>query len=103
MKCDYVELPNGSRAIVCTSARRGAKQQKCACGKPATIQCDWKLPQMRDTIGKQGTCDRHICEKCALEVAPDKHLCGEHVFAYRRWQSKQAMKEKLKQDAGTQP
>lgn len=62
-------------AIVCTRARL----HKCAaCDQVAQYQCDWKL-------GAGKTCDRHLCDRHALEVAPDKHLCPEHQRAYDRW------------------
>jgi hypothetical protein len=34
---------------------------------------------------KSGTCDGPICKNCALEVAPDKHLCRFHQKAYEQW------------------
>lgn len=68
MPCTPFTLPNGARGILCTRTRR----PRCACGQPATLQCD--APAKR----KAGTCDRHLCAKCATEVGPDKHLCPGH-------------------------
>lgn len=69
MTCQPFTLPNGARGILCTRSRR----PRCACGQPATLQCD--APTKR----KSGTCDRHLCERCATEVGPDKHLCPTHA------------------------
>lgn len=68
MPCTPVTLPGGVRAIVCHRTRR----PRCACGAPATLQCD--APAQR----KSGTCDRYICPACATEVGPDRHLCQQH-------------------------
>lgn len=60
---------NGATGILCTRTRRPG----CACGRPSEFQCD--APTMR----KSGTCDKHLCSKCATEVGPDKHLCRTHA------------------------
>lgn len=70
MPCTPFTL-NGARGILCTRTRR----PRCACGQPATLQCD--APTKR----RSGTCDRHLCERCATEVGPDKHLCSTHAQA----------------------
>lgn len=69
MPCQPFTLPNGARGVLCTRSRR----PRCACGQPATLQCD--APTKR----KSGTCDRHLCAACAVEVGPDKHLCPGHA------------------------
>ena len=51
-------------AIVCTRGRR------CPCGRPATLECDWKVPTR-----KSGTCDAPICTGCTTSPAPGKDLC----------------------------
>lgn len=71
MPCTPVTLPGGARAIVCTRGPR----MRCACGHPATLQCD--APSGR----RSGTCDRHLCASCATEVGPDRHLCSTHAQA----------------------
>ncbi len=68
MPCTPVTLA-GTRAIVCTRTAR----PRCACGTPATLQCD--APSAR----RSGTCDRHLCAACATEVGPDRHLCPGHA------------------------
>jgi hypothetical protein len=45
--------------------------------------CDWKVAGKRS-----GTCDRALCAADALEVAPGKHLCREHQWAWRDWQKR---------------
>jgi hypothetical protein len=75
MPCEHVKLSGGGNAIVCTTSRR----QKCmACGKPANLLCDWKVPTRRS-----GTCDKPICEACTHSPAPDKDLCPVHAEVWR--------------------
>ena len=74
MHCRQVRIGDGF-AIVCTGSRPA---QRCRCGQAATLQCDWK-------IGLGRTCDAYICDRCAQQVGPDKHLCGEHRSAYTAW------------------
>lgn len=80
MTCDHVRLPGGGTAIVCSRSRR--PRQKCKCGQPATLLCDWKVKAR-----KSGTCDAPICATCAEEVGPDKHLCPDHLLAYAKWRA----------------
>lgn len=82
MHCTRVRLPNGLKAIVCSSGQLPLRHP-CACGKAAPFQCDWKL-------GGRKTCDRYICARHAQEVGPDKHLCPEHQVAYRQWLAQRA-------------
>ena len=69
MPCHPFTLPGGGSGILCTRTRR----PRCACGTVATLQCD--APTKR----KSGTCDRNLCERCATEVGPDKHVCQQHA------------------------
>lgn len=75
MPCRQVKLPGGGTAIVCSRGRR----QRCACGRPAELLCDWKVKGK-----KSGTCDRPICVVCAYQPALGKDLCPEHTEAWRR-------------------
>jgi hypothetical protein len=59
----------GARGFICTRRPR----PRCACGTPASLQCD--APTKR----RSGTCDRHLCTACAVEVGPDRHLCPTHA------------------------
>lgn len=74
MPCSHVKLPGGVSAIVCTSGRR----KRCACGKPSTRLCDWKVPGK-----KSGTCDQPICAGCTHVPAPDKDLCPKHAAEWK--------------------
>ena len=69
MPCTPFTLPGGVRGFIGTRGPR----PRCACGQPATIQSD--APTKR----KSGTCDRHLCARCATEVGPDRHVCREHA------------------------
>lgn len=84
MACNQVQLPDGSRAIVCGRERR----QLCIeCGRSATLLCDWKVPEHRS-----GTCDKPICRSCTTSPAPDKDLCPTHARAFHAWSGRQASK-----------
>lgn len=76
MACEFVELGNGGRAIVCGTGRPRAK---CRCGRPATLLCDWKLPTRRS-----GTCDAPLCPACTAAPAPGKDLCPDHAAEWQR-------------------
>lgn len=73
MTCEHVILPNGTAAIVCGRGRR----QRCKCGRPATLLCDWKVPSRRS-----GTCDAPICDRCTTSPAADKDLCPAHAAEF---------------------
>lgn len=81
MTCDPVRLPGGGTAIVCSSRRR----QRCKCGKPANLLCDWKVPAK-----KSGTCDVPLCSGCSTKPAPDKDLCPDHAEAFAAWKARHA-------------
>lgn len=76
--CYRMPMPDGSFGIICGG--RNQKMRYCDCSRPADFLCDWKMPDK-----KSGTCDGAICNKCALEVASDKHLCKFHQKAYEQW------------------
>lgn len=78
MTCHPVEIPGVGRGFVCTSGRR----KRCACGRPATLECDWKVPTR-----KSGTCDAPICAKCTTSPAPGKDLCGKHAEEFKVWKA----------------
>lgn len=76
MTCERVTLPGGARAIVCTTRKR----PRCACGRPATLECDWKVPTR-----KSGTCDAPICTRCTTSPAAKKDLCPAHTAEFQKW------------------
>lgn len=87
MACERVSLPGGGHAIVCGTRSR---RQRCACGKPATRLCDWKVPAAVSASGHatRATCDAPICASCATSPAPEKDLCPAHAAAWRAWQTR---------------
>jgi hypothetical protein len=81
MTCDVVTMPDGGRAIVCSSRRR----QRCKCGNAATLLCDWKVAGK-----KTGTCDAPLCPRCTTSPVADKDLCGAHAAAFGEWKAGRA-------------
>lgn len=75
MACHSVQLPDGTRAIVCGPKPR---RQRCSsCNRlGATLLCDWK-------IGDGRTCDKPICADCTHSPAPGKDLCPEHAAEWK--------------------
>jgi hypothetical protein len=69
MPCTPFTLPGGASGILCTRRPR----IRCACGGTASLQCDALSTR------RSGTCDRHLCSRCAPEVGPDRHLCPTHA------------------------
>lgn len=71
-------LADADHVLVRGEKRRiNRKAKYCICGRPADFVCDWKYGEK--------TCDWPVCAKCALEVAPDRHLCKFHQKAYEQW------------------
>jgi len=84
MACEFVQLENGARAIVCGS--RSSRRDRCvACGRRATLECDWKVPSRRS-----GTCDAPLCASCTTSPAPGKDLCPDHAA---EWQNRVAARQ----------
>lgn len=88
MKCTSVLLPQGVRAIVCTSGRRVGRRRNCSvCGAyvPVSDQrlCDWKLAPVKELGRKPVTCDTLMCPKCSFVPAPDKDLCPTHADIWK--------------------
>lgn len=72
MPCDPVTLPGGGTAIVCS--RRPAPKRCVHCGARS-----WKLCDGPAAAGPPGaTCDRSLCDRCAIHVAPDLDFCRDH-------------------------
>lgn len=71
MPCRYIELPDGTRALVCSHGQK--TQKRCySCGKPAPKLCDYRL-------GGGKTCDRPCCAAHCKHTGPDEDLCQEHA------------------------
>lgn len=79
--CQRVQMPDGGWAIVCG----GHSRKRCACGRRATLECDWKVPER-----KSGTCDAGICAGCTTSPAEGKDLCRKHAEAFKAWQAARA-------------
>jgi hypothetical protein len=62
-----------SRLAIDLVYERGAGAGVAAPAASAAFQCD--APTQR----RSGTCDQHLCAKCAVEVGPDRHLCPAHA------------------------
>lgn len=77
MPCDPIKvpMPDGSVAKGFMCSRGPRKVTRCKCGRPSTLLCDQPLTGPK--TGK--TCDRPLCERCATEVGPDRHLCPAHA------------------------
>ena len=71
MGCESFRGPGGATVFAC-SRGRGRRQPKCGICKsrPATKLCDFPAGQ--------GTCDRNLCDKCAVEVGPNTDHCFVH-------------------------
>lgn len=91
MACERVSLPGGGFAIVCgTRSPKTRAGQRCACGEPAPLLCDWKVSASASSSAAVGrkytTCDAPICASCATSPAPEKDICPAHAPALRAWQ-----------------
>lgn len=78
MSCEYIRSADGQ--VIGFACGGSIRASYCACGHNAPFLCDWKVKGKRS-----GTCDLPICEKHALQVGPDKHLCPLHQKAYQEW------------------
>lgn len=69
-----VPLENGNRAIVCQAPPR---KRRCACCiNFATKQCDFPVTSAKGVA--IGTCDKHLCDHCAVHVGEDLDHCPDH-------------------------
>ena len=69
------KMPDGTPygGFVCT---RNHRSKPCSvCGRPMSRLCDYRLRGAK--AGK--TCDRPLCERCAVRVGPDRDLCPAHA------------------------
>lgn len=75
MKCDRLQFPDGTTAIVCSRGRRH-RCEAPGCSSSATRQCDFPV----NRPGKRSrTCDRWICEQHAKRVGADVDWCPPHA------------------------
>jgi hypothetical protein len=65
----FVRLPDGGVAHV--KMGKPSRRRCSSCGtRWASRQCDYPK-------GK-GTCDKHLCDGCAVTVGPDLDYCPDH-------------------------
>ena len=82
MTCKTVQIGD-MKAIVCTTPERRRRCSQCGCmvdtGKLKL--CD--APRISDP---RRTCDRPLCEGCAVHPYPDRDIdfCREHAAAIHR-------------------
>jgi hypothetical protein len=83
--CLKMQTPDGDEVLVCGGH---ARTRYCKCGRAADLLCDWKVAGK-----KSGTCDEPVCKRCAVEVAPNKHLCKAHQAAWESWKHRHGPEE----------
>ena len=80
MACGRITMPGGGKMWVCGDLNSHNEKINAFCGDcgdyGAGFLCDFP-------VGEGKTCDRSLCEDCAVEVAPDIHYCSVH---YQEWQ-----------------
>jgi len=47
-------------------------------------------------VGKDKTCDRHLCHQHSNEIAPDLHYCTAHFKRWLQFEREGGVKESLK-------
>lgn len=70
MPCETITLPGGISAIVCTR-RKPRRRCSCGSGQFTSLLCDHPKP-------RGGTCDKPLCDGCAVVVGTDRHHCPGH-------------------------
>lgn len=71
MACKWIQLPGGGVAHINMGNRRPALCQTCR-KKPHTKLCDFPA-------GDGKTCDKRLCDGCAVHVGPDADHCPDHT------------------------
>jgi hypothetical protein len=72
--CVNVKLPDGSTAM-------SGKRKTCfLCGKPCAKLCDFVISPPEQITHKK-TCDRPMCESCAINGGAELDYCPEHANA----------------------
>ena len=74
MTCHHLDLGKGMTAIVCTPRQRRKRCSSPGCTNWGELLCDF--PVVRE--GKEGTCDKAMCRRCAKSVGPDRDFCRPH-------------------------
>lgn len=60
--------------------RFSGKRKRCAfCDAEATKQCDYpRSPNPQQITHAKKICDKYLCDKCAVNVAPGEDWCPDH-------------------------
>jgi hypothetical protein len=83
MPCKVVKLPNGMTAVVKMAPQR---KKFCECGRPCTKLCDFVLSPPEQITHKR-TCDKPMCDCCAVHVGPELDYCKPHAEIMRQRES----------------
>ena len=76
MSCTFVRTETGVM-IICSRGRE--TPTTCAhCSHTATKLCDGHAP-LKFGVKEARTCDRPLCDKCAIHVHPNLDYCREHA------------------------
>lgn len=75
MGCETVRAPEGNIAILCLRGRARAPLCAVCRRRPAARLCDWPL-------GEGRTCDRPLCERCAVRPATVSSLRLDDTVDY---------------------
>jgi len=79
MPCRTIIVGDGVRVIACSRGRSAARCTSCKT-RPASKLCDY--PVKRD--GKEATCDRALCTRCAVRSGVNHDNCPPHARALAR-------------------
>jgi hypothetical protein len=73
MACRFFRAEDGGTMFVCSRGKSAYEPDKCyVCGEPAVLACDYS------TGSALSICTRTMCEKHAIRVDIDTHVCLEH-------------------------
>jgi hypothetical protein len=67
----WIKMQDGTVAHICTRGSRNPIKACVKCSAISTKLCDFKLPNRR-------TCDKPLCDRCAVNVGPNKDYCPDH-------------------------
>jgi hypothetical protein len=79
MVCRTIIAGGTTMVIACSrGARRSEPCSTPGCGRTYSKLCDFPLVQLE--FGKEPkTCDRKLCDRCAVHVGPNRDLCQPHA------------------------
>jgi hypothetical protein len=84
MACKVVKLPNGMTALVKMAPQR---KKFCECGRPCTKLCDYVMSHQSRRGVTERTCDKPMCDRCAVHVGPETDYCVPHAEIMRQRES----------------